>query len=175
MELVDYQIIKAIKSRDETGIQLLLHHYGGLLRNIMQKHLYHFNHYTDECMNDTLLAIWNNIYQYDDTKSSFKNWVAVIAKYQSIDMLRKHAKEINEEVIPENAAYHDNPMSLWEMEWNDLISELSQEDQDLLNMIYIQGYKPEEAASITGRKTSNIYNRISRSKKKLKENGGYFK
>lgn len=173
MEAMDYDIIEHIKSHDDEGIKQLLKQYGGLMKNIMQKHLYQQQHYIDECMNDTLLAIWNNIEQYDETKSSFKNWVAVISKYQSIDMLRRHVKETREQAFSAEPGYQDHGLTLWEMEWHDMIRELPEHDQQLLHMIYVDGYKPEEAARLTGRKTSNVYNKVSRLKKKLRENGGY--
>jgi len=38
-----------------------------------------------------LLAIWDNIDSFDEDKNSFKNWVAAISKYKSIDYQRNKA------------------------------------------------------------------------------------
>ncbi|MCU7557694.1 sigma-70 family RNA polymerase sigma factor [Macrococcus capreoli] len=168
MNACDSKIIQLIQSRDEQGIQLLLEHYGGLIKAVCKKNLYHLDSHLDECMNDCLFGIWNNIDKYDAGKNSFKNWICVIAKYQSIDMLRKYQKDIETTVLDKNVVYLDQGLKLHEQVWFDLIKDLSEIDQQMLTMIYLEGYKPEEVANILGHKTSNIYNRMSRAKEKMR-------
>jgi RNA polymerase sigma-70 factor (ECF subfamily) len=133
---MDQQMIDDIKHQNEQGVQHLLKAYGGLLKVIITKHLYHLQPHVDECINDTLLAIWNNIDSYDPEKSSFKNWIAVIAKYQAIDCLRKNQHILKQSELDDQYSYTDKHLDLWELEWNELISDLSADDQNLLNMIY---------------------------------------
>lgn len=168
MNECDLKIIQLIQSHDEQGIQLLLQQYGGLMKSICKKNLYHFDSHLDECINDCLFGIWNNIHQFDASKNSFKNWICVIAKYQSIDMLRKYQKDKATETLGNNIVYLDKGLKLYEQAWFDLIKDLSEVDQQILTMIYLEGYKPEEVAAMLGQKTSNIYNRVSRAKTKLK-------
>ena len=61
MNELDSKIIHLIQSRDEQGIQLLLKQYGGLIQSICKKNLYHLDSHLDECINDCLFGIWNNI------------------------------------------------------------------------------------------------------------------
>ncbi|WP_414047587.1 sigma-70 family RNA polymerase sigma factor [Macrococcus equi] len=168
MNECDSKIIQLIQSRDEHGIQLLLKEYGGLIKAIVKKNLYHFESHLDECINDCLFGIWNNIHKYDSNKNSFKNWICVIAKYQSIDMLRKYQKDTETTSLENNVIYVDQGLKLHEQAWFDLIKDLSEVDQQILTMIYLEGYKPEEVAAMLGQKTSNIYNRTSRAKEKLR-------
>lgn len=69
--------------------------YGGLINSIIRKHMYHLESYQDECMNDILLAIWDNIACYDPTKNSSKNWVSVVSKYTSLNYIKKYQKLSN--------------------------------------------------------------------------------
>lgn len=168
MNELDSKIIHLIQSRDEQGIQLLLQQYGGLIQSICKKNLYHLDSHLDECINDCLFGIWNNINKFDESKNTFKNWVCVIAKYQSIDMLRKYQKDKATTTLENNIVYLDQGLKLHEQAWYDLIKDLSEVDQQILTMIYLEGYKPEEVAEMLGQKTSNIYNRTSRAKEKLR-------
>ncbi|WP_414044084.1 sigma-70 family RNA polymerase sigma factor [Macrococcus sp. EM39E] len=168
MNELDSKIIHLIQSRDEQGIQLLLQQYGGLIQSICKKNLYHLDSHLDECINDCLFGIWNNIDKFDANKNTFKNWVCVIAKYQSIDMLRKYQKDKATTTLENNIVYLDQGLKLHEQAWYDLIKDLSEVDQQILTMIYLEGYKPEEVAEMLGQKTSNIYNRAYRAKEKLR-------
>ncbi|MBC9874506.1 sigma-70 family RNA polymerase sigma factor [Macrococcoides bohemicum] len=168
MNECDSKIISMIQSRDEHGIQLLLQRYGGLIKSICRKNLYYLDSHLDECINDCLFGIWNNIDKFDENKNTFKNWVCVIAKYQSIDMLRKHQKDTETSTLEDNIVYLDKGLKLHEQAWFDLIKDLSEVDQQILTMIYLEGYRPEEVAAMLGQRTSNIYNRTSRAKDKLR-------
>ena len=53
----------------------------------------------DECINDVLLAIWNNINSFDEERSTFKNWIMGIARFKSIDYKRKYLKHLEYENI----------------------------------------------------------------------------
>lgn len=166
----DHEIIQKLLNQDEEGMQLLLKEYGGLIKAVSIKQLHYFDRYLDECINDCLLAIWQNIGQYDASKNSFKNWLAVIAKYKAINIIRKYQKEQNNTSIAhiEETMFIEQNKSLHDELWKDLIRDLSIEDQELMSMIYIDGYSPNEIAMAKNMKTSNIYNRISRAKKKIR-------
>ena len=61
--------------------------YGGLIKAVIRKNMSCLKEYQEECMNDVLLSIWENIASYHPEKNSFKNWIAAIAKYKSIDYI----------------------------------------------------------------------------------------
>jgi RNA polymerase sigma-70 factor (ECF subfamily) len=45
------------------------------------------------------MAVWDNIDTFCPEKNSFKNWVAAIAKYKSIDYKRRYLKLLEQENI----------------------------------------------------------------------------
>ena len=83
-ELKDKLIIKYIKKCNPRGMEMLIENYSGLLASIIRTHLKQFGNYEEECISDVLLAIWDNIEEFNEKESSFKNWICVIAKYKEL-------------------------------------------------------------------------------------------
>lgn len=173
MNKFDELIIKKIKNKNEEGIKYLLTQYGGLIKSIAAKNLYQYESHIDECINDVLLAVWNNINSYDESKNSFKNWIGVIAKYHSIDILRKYSKEALYTAEQAHEKGKDDYSEFIYLElWNELIQPLSEEDQMIMTKIFIEGFNADEVAQQMNKKTSNIYNRVSRAKNKIRVSKG---
>ncbi|MDE6388258.1 MAG: hypothetical protein K2L82_10705 [Lachnospiraceae bacterium] len=38
-------------------------------------------------MNDTLLAVWDNIDSFDPTKSEFQNWLAGVCRFKALSVM----------------------------------------------------------------------------------------
>ena len=93
MNINEDNFIKEMKKGNEKSLFYVIDNYGWILKTVIKKHLFYLPSYYDEVMNDCLLSIWENINSYDSEKSSFKNWVGSIAKYKSIDYIRKYLKE----------------------------------------------------------------------------------
>ena len=86
----DKIIIKYIKKKKEEGLRLLIEAYGDYINTIVKNNLKDLSYYQEECINDILLSIWNNIDSYDKDKNTLKNWIGVISKYKTIDYKRKY-------------------------------------------------------------------------------------
>uniref|UniRef100_UPI0039047390 sigma factor n=1 Tax=Gudongella sp. SC589 TaxID=3385990 RepID=UPI0039047390 len=93
MRITEDNFIQEIKKRNEKALEYVIENYGWILKTVLKKHLFYLQDYYDECMNDCLLAVWENINNYNPEKSNFKNWVGGIAKYKSIDYTRKYLKD----------------------------------------------------------------------------------
>ncbi|MCO4096814.1 sigma-70 family RNA polymerase sigma factor [Macrococcoides canis] len=166
----DASIIRKIKHRNEHGIELLLKRYGGLIKSIAKHNLYLYETHIEECINDVLIAIWNNIDSYNPEKSSFKNWIGVITKYHAIDTLRKHSRyTYNQLDSAKNEGVKDKYEIYIDELWQELIEPLSSDDKEIMTRIFIEGYSPDEVAHSMNKNTSNIYNRISRAKEKIRK------
>ena len=87
---LDREIVEGIKRKDENAFNILVDIYGGVIKSIVIYHMRGFLEYTDECINDVLLSVWNNIESYDSEKNSLKNWLGAIAKYKCIDYKKKY-------------------------------------------------------------------------------------
>lgn len=147
----DEKIVKFIKKRDERGLELLIDTYGGLITSIIRKHLYNLYDKQEECIDDVLLAVWNNINSFDNSKNSLKNWIAAISQYRSIDYKRKYLKLFNEELDikqVENNLVIDSRIIQEELsdEIEELLIFLKPEDKELFIKRYIEEKSIQELA-----------------------------
>ncbi len=172
----DKQMILQIKNRNEEGLRQLIDQYAGLLMSIIHKTLAVLPEHQEECLNDVLLAIWTNIEQYDETKSSFKNWICVIAKYRAINYLKKYSKTIHhihweEEKHEQAYAHTDKPFEkeLWEIELEALFEPLNERDKKLFRAYFDSSESTETIAKRYRLTPGALYSRISRGKRKIRE------
>lgn len=50
---------------------------------------------SEECLNDVLLKIWDNVKYFNREKEKFYPWIIAITKNTAIDILRKEVKHFN--------------------------------------------------------------------------------
>ena len=127
----DKIIIKYIKKKKEEGLRLLIEAYGDYINNIVKNNLKDLSYYQEECINDILLSIWNNIDSYDKDKNTLKNWIGVISKYKTIDYKRKYLKYNLEENINEDITIIDKNLLKKEIEEeiDEILSNLKEQDK----------------------------------------------
>lgn len=175
LRITDENFIYELKRRNERALDYVIDHYGGLIKFIVNKNMTNLDGYKDECINDCLLGIWNNIGSFDESRSSFKNWVGGIAKYKSIDYLRKYKFEFETSSIDdmEIEVSDKTPNEIIEKEQveiiENLLEELSEKDRLLFKKLLVEEEHIDRVSEDLNLNKSNIYNRISRGRKKLKK------
>ncbi|MGO1580184.1 MAG: sigma-70 family RNA polymerase sigma factor [Peptoniphilaceae bacterium] len=174
MVVNEENFIEEIKKKNEEGLEYVIDKYGWILKSVLKKHLFYIEDHYEECMNDCLLAVWKNIDSFNPEKSTFKNWLGGIAKYKSIDCLRKYFKDINNKNI-EEVSLIDERTPLKEIIENEIsietekmLSNLSKEDRDIFKKLYVEEKDMNQVSKETGLKKELIYNRLSRGKKKIR-------
>jgi len=169
--LQDELIIKYIKKKKEKGMELLIDNYRGIITAIVRRHLGVLINYEEECVDDVLLSIWDNIKSFDNSKNNFKNWICAISKYKAIDYKKKYLSKIEYMDMSETIYYIDEQLlkSEIEEEINDILSHLNESDRILFKQHYLDGHTLKEIAFKNNISVSNIYNRISRGRKKIRE------
>jgi len=174
LKINEDNFIKYLKKKDEKALDYIIDTYGGLIKSIVKKHLYNLEHLQDECINDILLAVWDNINNYIEEKNSFKNWLAAVAKYKCIDYKRKYLKHIESENIDDMNL--DSGVNVEEellknelsFEIENLLNNLKPQDKELFIKHYIEEQDINSLSKEIGVKDSVIYNRLSRGRNKLK-------
>lgn len=175
MKISEENFILKLKQKDEKALEYLINNYGWIIKSIVRKNLYNLEMYHDECINDILLGIWNNIESFDEKRSTFKNWVAGISKYKTIDYRRKYLKNLQYEDIDsiEIKTEDNSHKQLIENEISEelesMLSHLKQKDKELFLKLYVEEKDIDIITEETGMNRDVIYNRISRSKKKLRD------
>lgn len=173
MKITEENFICELQCRNEQALEYVITNYGWIIKSVVKKHLYHLENYHEECINDILMGIWNNISQFDPSRNTFKNWVAGISKFKSFDYMRKYLKDLehtNIEDVEENISTKSDEFLIDEENTYDrLLACLSEKDRDLFTRLYIEEQHIEEISHQTGLKTEVIYNRVSRGKRKIRQ------
>lgn len=166
----DKIIIKYIKKKNEEGLRLLINNYSDYINTIVRNNLKDLNYYQGECINDILLSIWNNIESFDNKKNTLKNWIGVISKYKTIDYKRKYIKQSVEDINEDILIIDKNLLKKEiEEEIEELLSNLKERDKEIFKLYYIEDLDIETISKDMNIKPFNIYSRLSRGKKRLRE------
>lgn len=175
MKINENNYITELQKHNEKALLYVIDRYGGLLNSIIAKHLYALKDYREECLNDVFLSIWDNICCFDAKKNSFKNWIAGIARYKSIDYLRKYIKErefqdIDRMMIAvEDTTAADILNREISDEVNMMLSCLKPRDRELFLKLFYEEKDIAEVAEETGQKKEVLYNRLSRAKRQIRQ------
>lgn len=175
MKVSNDNFIYQLRIKNEDALMYVIDEYGGLIRAVIRKNMSCLKWKQDECFNDVLFSIWEHIDSFRPDKNSFMNWIAAIAKYQSIDYMRKYKYEmekaayagIKEDSLPEppNPERLEHEIS---ERMEELLSALKPKDREILIRIYANEEPVEQVSRELNIKKSVIYNRVSRAKKKLR-------
>ena len=83
-------MIKYIKKKKEKGMELLIDNYRGIITAVVRRYLGVLINYEEECVDDVLMSVWNNIKSFDKSKNTFKNWICAVSKYKAIDYKKEN-------------------------------------------------------------------------------------
>lgn len=171
----DSLIIKYIKNRKEEGLDMLIDKYSPIIKGVTRKYLFNLREYEEECLNDILLSIWNNIESFDAKKNTFRNWIISVSKYKAIDYKRKYLKELENLEIDLNLIRDSRSVEtdiLREELQEDvyaLLKNLNHKDREVFIKYYIEELELKKISKVMNIKESTLYNRLSRGRKKLRK------
>jgi RNA polymerase sigma-70 factor (ECF subfamily) len=175
MKITEQNFVLQLKSRNEKALEFVLTEYGWIIRTVIKKKLYILPNLQDECVNDVLLAIWENIESYNSDKSSFKNWIAGIARYKAIDCKRKYLRYLKEESLDMAEEIADTQINISLLkqeiteEVEEILSYLNEKDKIIFERLFINEESVEMVALDMNMDKAVIYNHVSRGKKKIKK------
>jgi RNA polymerase sigma-70 factor (ECF subfamily) len=175
MRISNKNFINQLRLKNEEALEYVLDNYGWIIKATVRKHLYNLESYQEECINDILLAIWNNIDSFDESRSEFKNWLAGVAKYKAIDYKRRYLKKLEYDNIEdlnisvEDSAHKELTSKELNEDLEELLNCLKEEDRQLFIKLYVEEKDMNEVSKETGLKKDVIYNRVSRGKMKIKK------
>ncbi|MDU3336967.1 sigma-70 family RNA polymerase sigma factor [Paraclostridium bifermentans] len=167
----DKLMIKYIKKKNQKGMEILIDKYNGLITSVIRYHLGSLINYEEECVSDTLLAIWDNVEGFDQDKNTFKNWICAIAKYKAIDYKRKYLNKIEISDLDEQNYYIDKNLLKIEIqeELNETLKFLSEEDKDIFRRYYLNDESVIDIANDKKLAISSVHSKLSRGKAKIRK------
>lgn len=173
MKITEENFIDFLKQKNEEALKYFIVNYSSMIRKTVNKILYLYPSDSEECLYDSIFRIWDKIEYFDESKSSFRNWAAAVAKYTALNRLKlitrvEPAADIDETIVSESPEITDN--QLFNEYFLELISCLSDEDKVLFTRLFWFGETSDEAADFLGKSKGSIYSRISRGRKKIIKN-----
>lgn len=72
MQITEDNFIEQLKNKNEKALEHVIDNYGWILKSVIKKHLFYLPDYHEECLNDCLMSIWENISYYDPKSSASK-------------------------------------------------------------------------------------------------------
>lgn len=172
MKVTEKNFVEELKRKNEKALEYVIMQYGWIIKSIVRKQLYHLESHEEECINDILMGIWNNINQFDPSRNHFGNWVAGICKYKTFDYMRKYLRDldcIGLDEVDERIGQEEKYVVEEEIDCNYILEHLNETDKDLFKRLYIEEETVKEVAASMGMKTDVIYNRVSRGKRRIRE------
>lgn len=167
----DKLMIKYIKKKNQKGMEILIDQYNGLITSVIRYHLGSLINYEEECVSDTLLAIWDNVEGFNQDKNAFKNWICAIAKYKAIDYKRKYLNKIEISDLDEQNYYIDKNLLKIEIqeELNETLKFLSEEDKEIFRRYYLNDESVIDIANDKKLAVSSVHSKLSRGKAKIRK------
>ncbi len=161
----DKYIVSGVIKKNQKAFAALVEDYGALIRAIVRRHL-SGTAYAEECENDILLSLWQNMSRYDESKNSLKNWIGAVCKYKCADYLRRHYREARTEPLPDDVPFEE-PEDLTELV-ESLLMNLKPDDRRLFREHYLMGRPVGDIAREENKSPALLYNRLSLGRKRLR-------
>ena len=170
--------IDLLREKDESALDFVIDEYGGLIMSVIRHLLGGFPEEQEECFNDSLMKIWEHSEDYNEDLCEFRGWAAAIARYQSIDRLRRIKRDYDRralqslEDLNESSSTNEEVFRRIEETIDDEIGSmlecLSPGDRELFRRLYVEGESAREVGKELDMSESNVYSRASRGRKKLR-------
>ncbi|AGX42538.1 sigma-70 family RNA polymerase sigma factor [Clostridium saccharobutylicum] len=165
--------LKELRNHNPKALDYVFDTYGNLIFKVAYSVL-NSRELSEECVNDSLLKIWNNIDSFKNDDNKFKGWIIILTKYTAIDMIRKESKHSNVTNLDfynnEDIRFEDGLMQKETKE--EILKEISKFDKDNKEIFikrFFLDYSIKDISKSTGISENAISNRLRRCKLKLIE------
>lgn len=175
MEINERNFVRQLKKKNEQALLYVIDHYGWVLKTVVKRQMGTLPHLWDDCMNDTLLAVWDNIDSFDPVRSEFQNWLAGVCGFKALTYVRKYINASREDLVEQMPEWEDEAAGReflrreYEEEVNRILSYLKDEDAMIFRLVYLEELTMDEVARRMNMSKTVIYGRISRGRKQLRQ------
>lgn len=144
-------ILRMMREGDKAFLDLLYKKYGAILFKISLG-IVKSKEQAEDVLQETLVKIWKNAHRFDGSKAKLITWLVQIAKNTALDSIKSKANQ-NASVTdtmadkPVIEAYGVSKQNEDFIGLREVIEQkLEKQDQDIVNLLYFQGYTQKEVA-----------------------------
>ena len=168
----DAGIILQLKNGNQQAMATVLDKYGDALYGAIYQ-IVRSEDIAKDLMQDACIKIWNNIKSYDEQKGRLFTWLLRVCRNTAIDKARTskfkavaRAQTIEDTVS--NSLVHSEEMTIQDSGLQQVISRLDEKYQQVINLIYLQGYTQQEAAKALDIPLGTVKSRVKISIRELR-------
>ncbi len=146
----DISMILQLKNGDQQAMAAILDKYGDALYGAVYQ-IVRSEDIAKDLMQDACIKIWKNIKSYDEQKGRLFTWLLRVCRNTAIDKVRTGKfKAIAQSKTIESTVYnnvsHSEEMNIPDSGLQQVIQRLDEKYQQVINLIYLQGFTQVEAA-----------------------------
>jgi len=129
---------------------------------------------------DVFTKVWEKAATYQPEKATVKRWISTIARYRSIDVLRRRNAQLDtnnprwSDFSPDTLPASENPEEVMELalvrrKVSEALSKLPEEQKKPLALAYFMGYSHQQIAEVLNKPLGTIKTRIRLAIQKLQQ------
>jgi RNA polymerase sigma factor (sigma-70 family) len=144
----EYELVAALRQKDNQGFSYLYDHYGGALYGVIHQ-IVGDTELSNDVLQETFINIWKRIDSYDESKGRLFTWMLNIARNAAIDKTRskgfqqsqRQVSLVEGEMAPASVRPGVDDLGL-----KKIIFRLKEEQRLLIDLSYFQGFTHEQIA-----------------------------
>ena len=174
---MEQEIIALLRRREEAGIELLVRHYGALMRYIVTPILSREQD-REECLSEITAKIWEKIDQFDLQKGSWSAWLTAVSRNTALNHARRQAAhdDVEEltEAVPSTQPTPEEQVMRQELQaaLATALMQLSFQDRTLFYRKYYYLQPTAQIAAELGMTERAVEGKLYRIKKRLRDRLG---
>jgi RNA polymerase sigma-70 factor (ECF subfamily) len=170
MELSDEQLMARVAARDSVAFGLLYDRHAAVVLGIAVK-IVSDRAVGEEVLQETYWRVWTQAATFDPAKGPLRAWLFSIARRQALDVLRRQsvrpaaardeseARRLELAVAPDDDVPGAAEQAIAAAQLRGALSELSAEQQRVLELAYFSGLTRQEIARVTGTPLGTVHTR----------------
>lgn len=171
----ELQMQALLQSDSAEDFKQLYKKFSAALFGILLK-IVHDEDIAKDVLQDAFIKIWANRYKYDSSRGTIFTWMLNVTRNQAIDYLRSKQHSVKSQSISVDnfVGVLQDGLGSFKPDFSgdstaDLLKGLDPELNNLMTMVYIQGYTQQEVSDQTGVPLGTIKSRIRLAVQKIRK------
>lgn len=141
------ELVAALRQKDSGAFTYLYDHYSGALYSVIRQ-IVPDAELVNDVLQESFVNIWRRMDSYDETKGRLFTWMLNIARNAAIDKTRSKAFQQGQKQVPLDGELIQPGVrpGIDDIGLKKLIYKLKEEQRQLIDLSYFQGYTHEQIA-----------------------------
>ena len=163
--IAEEALVSLLQSKDERGFSILYDNYSSALYGVILK-IVRSEEIASDVMQDAFVKIWKNIEAYNRTKGTLFTWILNVARNTAIDRIRSQEfqnSQRNQDLDTSINFIDSQESSQFDIDAigiKKVVENLRPEYQQMIDLLYFQGYTQAEVADEFGIPLGTVKTRV---------------